>query len=338
MPCLLCDKKLYNLHPFITCQGPCGSKVHITCITKHDELFPSQKKIIIKKIQNKDAFICLNCEEQSNKMIDIYKNNETLLVEMHKMLSELKSEVSVLKSENYAMKNEITDLKLSINNLIKNQNSPSHILNRKVASNLNEEKEKKSKKIVQLSNKNPNISTNTGTNMVQLGNSPQLESTSSSRSQTASTSSSKTETRPEEASGDGFTEVKSRRSRKPALQGCKQNSSLKISVRKPKRAFFITRLHPDTEPKDIEKFLNDEFQLEFLACTKLKTKFKTYSSFHALVNKEDFEKLNRSEVWPEGVLAMPYIGTLKEDQKYSESNIINENNDNTPSNDTTDNL
>jgi hypothetical protein len=51
---------------------------------------------------------------------------------------------------------------------------------------------------------------------------------------------------------------------------------------------FVSQFSPDVSAKDIEKSLQEQFKLSSVTCTRLKTKCKSYTSFHALVNEEDF--------------------------------------------------
>jgi hypothetical protein len=53
-----------------------------------------------------------------------------------------------------------------------------------------------------------------------------------------------------------------------------------------------------------------------LACTRLKTKFNFYASFHISVTEDGFSLINDVGVWPSGCLIAPYYGKLTPDQVY----------------------
>lgn len=69
-----------------------------------------------------------------------------------------------------------------------------------------------------------------------------------------------------------------------------------------------------------------ERSLTSVKCTRLKTKYDAYSSYHISVNLEEYELLNKADYWPEGSLVLPYHGKLLPDQIYtsSEEEIIKE--------------
>jgi hypothetical protein len=54
-----------------------------------------------------------------------------------------------------------------------------------------------------------------------------------------------------------------------------------------------------------------------LVCTRLKTKFNSYSSFHISVNEEDFPVINNTGVWPRGCLIASFYGKLITDQIFA---------------------
>jgi hypothetical protein len=48
-----------------------------------------------------------------------------------------------------------------------------------------------------------------------------------------------------------------------------------------------------------------------MVCTKLKTRFSSYTSFHVLVDEDEFPLTNNAGVWPNGCLIAPFYGRLK---------------------------
>lgn len=352
MACLLCKKDFFNFQSYIKCLGTCQKKIHTSCVTKHSESAKSKFNIVFKKTSDdEDAFVCSDCVDPtysrvSNASIEVdklngengkYIENEAINLEIYNFMKELKHEMSAMRLENISLKNEISGLKNIISNLVRTVSGlkseiPNNIDNR----NLARPQEKASRNIGEKSrgNKPP----------LNKSNPKKLQTTEVSESDVnlsrtggrygaseASTSTSASAVRaPVDSDEGGFIQVRRRapRSTDPVpLRGTRLSSSLRTVVKTQKKAFFITRLDPGTQPGEIERFLKDEFSIEFVVCTRLRTKFDSYSSFHVLVNKNDFDKLNHDEVWPEGILATPYLGQLKNEKKYTFNND-NDNNDN----------
>jgi hypothetical protein len=101
------------------------------------------------------------------------------------------------------------------------------------------------------------------------------------------------------------------------LFGNKNGSSLETVPKKVRtRALFVSRFSPQVSSADVEKSLKDQLQLTSLKCSKLKTKYDSYSSFHISVSVDDFELINNANVWPAGCLIAPFYGRLNPDQIY----------------------
>nr|CAD7462630.1 unnamed protein product [Timema tahoe] len=64
----------------------------------------------------------------------------------------------------------------------------------------------------------------------------------------------------------------------------------------------------------IQSYLTKELNLDYLVCSKLRTKFNSYSSFHISVKEDDFPVINNSDTWPSGCLIAPYYGKLLPEQ------------------------
>jgi hypothetical protein len=56
-----------------------------------------------------------------------------------------------------------------------------------------------------------------------------------------------------------------------------------------------------------------------LVCTKLKTKFNSYSSVHIFVTEDEFPLINNIGVWSSVCLIAPYYGKLTPDQIFTPS-------------------
>ena len=84
---------------------------------------------------------------------------------------------------------------------------------------------------------------------------------------------------------------------KTPLIGVRNSTSLPIIARRVKtKALFVSRFSPDVTSTDIENSLKEQLLLKSLVCTRLKTKFSTYVSFHVSVTEEVFP-LIKETVW-----------------------------------------
>jgi hypothetical protein len=105
--------------------------------------------------------------------------------------------------------------------------------------------------------------------------------------------------------------------------GVRNCTSLPIASKKERsKALFVSRFSPEVTTVDAEKSLEEQLNLKRLICTRLKTKFNSYTSFHVLVNEGDFHLINNTGVWPNGCLIAPCFGKLTPDQIYSPSTPI----------------
>lgn len=84
-----------------------------------------------------------------------------------------------------------------------------------------------------------------------------------------------------------------------------------------KRALFATRFEEGVKRDEVEDLIKTAANID-VTCTKLRTKRAGYSSFHVLVSAEDYDKLVSPDVWPRGVLVLPYYGKLAPDSVYRE--------------------
>jgi hypothetical protein len=80
---------------------------------------------------------------------------------------------------------------------------------------------------------------------------------------------------------------------------------------------FVSRFSTGVTSTDIETSLNDQRKLISLTCTRLKSKFNSYASFHISVVEDDFHLINNTGVWPSGCLIAPYYGRRDQDHIYS---------------------
>jgi hypothetical protein len=95
-----------------------------------------------------------------------------------------------------------------------------------------------------------------------------------------------------------------------------------ISKETRSKALFVLRFSPEVSSGDLENSLKEKLSLKKLVCTRLKTKFNTYASFHFSVIEDEFLLINNTGVWPTGYLIAPSYGKLTPDQVYSSSTPV----------------
>jgi hypothetical protein len=74
------------------------------------------------------------------------------------------------------------------------------------------------------------------------------------------------------------------------------------------KSLFVSCFSTDVTSTDIEKSLNEQLKLTSLACTRLKTQFNSYASFHISVVEDALYLISNNGVWPSGCLIVPYYG------------------------------
>jgi hypothetical protein len=77
--------------------------------------------------------------------------------------------------------------------------------------------------------------------------------------------------------------------RRQPLIGVSSSLSLPV-ISKPEmsKALSVSRFSPEVTADDVHKSLKEQLSLKKLVCTKLKTKFNSYSSFHISVTEDEF--------------------------------------------------
>lgn len=113
--------------------------------------------------------------------------------------------------------------------------------------------------------------------------------------------------------------AKSQSKTKSVINGRNKHSSLQIAdSRLRKSAIFVSRLSSTAVASDIEENLK-LLNLEYLVCTKLKTRYETYSSFHVEIPSVCIDAVLDPDLWPEGCIVSKFYGKLKSDQVFSGS-------------------
>ncbi|XP_078668679.1 uncharacterized protein LOC144909982 [Branchiostoma floridae x Branchiostoma belcheri] len=138
---------------------------------------------------------------------------------------------------------------------------------------------------------------------------PNPVSTRSSRRSTTGASRDSSDTR--DSSSDGFRLVERKRSRPKAVVGT-ANSTTLTAVKVRPAEIFVTRLDPNTQPKDVERYLNDNLSRKCaISCGRLQTKYDSYSSFRIAVDSSILPEVLSPSFWPCGTLVRRFHGNLR---------------------------
>ena len=109
-------------------------------------------------------------------------------------------------------------------------------------------------------------------------------------------------------SEDEFQEVRSvkhggRRSRKTnfVVGTSASPNGHRLNIHKRHISLFVTRLDPDTDPGEVKDYVKSKFKAD-LNCTKLKTRYDSYSSFKIEGFCENIDEFFKADNWPCNVL------------------------------------
>ncbi|XP_035664532.1 uncharacterized protein LOC118408028 [Branchiostoma floridae] len=114
---------------------------------------------------------------------------------------------------------------------------------------------------------------------------------------------------PSEPGSDGFRLCQKRKPRPKAVVGTARTTKLSaVGVRPPE--VFVTRLEPETQPEDIEQYLNSTLSQKcMISCKRLQTKYDSYASFRVSVESVVLPEVLAPSTWPCGVLVRRYHDT-----------------------------
>lgn len=111
---------------------------------------------------------------------------------------------------------------------------------------------------------------------------------------------------------------------RPFFKGSSKNggiTAVSVSVRH-SRAVFVTRLDANCSSADVREHLGQFLGPKELRCTKLKTRYGGYSSFHVAAVDDDIEALFDPNIWPEGCLFREFQGRLTGSRVHDENERI----------------
>nr|CAD7587621.1 unnamed protein product [Timema genevievae] len=349
--CAKCSRAFFGRQRFIWCSGPCKARFHLDCLKINDaeyEIFMKSGVSTFKcdpcikkaKASFGDATLTKSISapalpEWPMKPPQVKKTFEELikapsadreavtiqlLNSLINMVYDLSTQVKDLSSDNAVLKSQISELiafrspvclvsvgtqcSLSSQSSIPSESSPSTSL-------------------LSKSPKSPKLTFSQA--LTSNNKSSGVDSKSVVKSPAGSQSASA-------SADDGFTVVSSRKNKSsnsnvredPPVQRSRARKLLtgnKIAtdlqtVNKvfKKKSLFVTRFSPEVSSLAIQSYLTKELNLDYLVCSKLKTKFNSYSSFHISVKEDDFPMINISDIWPSGCLIAPYYGKLLPEQ------------------------
>lgn len=323
--CFLCEQKIFNYQSLLKCSsGFCDKITHLSCIKKLTESGLSDRGITLKTDAESKHGLVFNCSDCTSleaiheiSMVgspDLDEPSKCInnkhIFEILTLVKTMYNEIKSLRADNKELRKEMRELKSALpivaSKLLLNPNSgTARDLGKSGTVGVNNTAVGKTN----TADRKSNVAEQTITKNNNSNNATVLPSTSAQEPTNGGESS------------EGFTTV-SYRKRKPRpippLQGTMKSDALKVVSRKSlKKELFVTRLDPTTTTQDLDNYLlnNLKLGLNSFKCNKLKTKYDTYSSFHLLIDSNDYEKVLHEDVWPEGILIKPFF----KKEKISES-------------------
>ena len=118
--------------------------------------------------------------------------------------------------------------------------------------------------------------------------------------------------------------VEKTKKKKVSFIGKKQSKELK-TIKPPAKPseVFVSRLSPNIDKKEISDYAKAQFFLSsHVECTKLETKYNTYSSFKVVISGIPFKESLSLENWPKGVLVKRFYTVPLNAGKISHNKII----------------
>jgi hypothetical protein len=109
----------------------------------------------------------------------------------------------------------------------------------------------------------------------------------------------------------------------PLSEGTKVTNKLKVNKQQVKtKALFVTRLDEGVTAEEMTSYIGDNARVTPIKCTKLKTRYPSYSSFYILVNLNEYDLIANGEFWPEGVLYTQFMGRPRNDPAPPRENSV----------------
>ena len=85
----------------------------------------------------------------------------------------------------------------------------------------------------------------------------------------------------------------------------------RLKVVQPTTKIFVSRLDPATTETELTEYVKDAVDVTPTSCTKLKSKYDTYSSFVLVVPVDEKDKILDGSKWMVGTLIKPFVNKPK---------------------------
>ncbi|KAI5754712.1 hypothetical protein M8J77_010880 [Diaphorina citri] len=93
--------------------------------------------------------------------------------------------------------------------------------------------------------------------------------------------------------------------------GSRKSDNIQAVVPTKYTAYFVTRVHPDVSAEALAKdLLSNVEEMTSVKCSRMKTRYTSYSSFHVVVPAEQCQLVESDDAWPEGSLVKVFSGRL----------------------------
>lgn len=298
--CPECDKNFYAKQTYLRCSGECKGRFHLKCLNINEDDLSS----FIKK--GKNIYKCKDCEKKKNPDILVPDSSEKCDVglpsdpnitqdcggdvpkidQLYDLLKQTLFKVNSLVEEVAFLRKENTILLNMINKQFD----------------------------VKVDNGNACMSVDKQTN--------EMESNVERSSYAQVVHHHMVSHTPESSvtSPNVVVNNKNKVPRKPLFIGTNPRVKIGVAPRQKNvtKAYFVTRFAQKTQASDVIK-LFDDAESKNIVCTRLKTKYEGYASFHINVLREFEEELLNPLAWPEGILVAPFYGPLRKEQCYSDN-------------------
>lgn len=317
-----CNERIFPRQSFICCNGACEKAFHIKCVNITPDDLPGF--IGNDGISKFSCSSCSNLDSQSSTQITKVNkelsDKDSKIDKILETVTFLSDEVANLKEENMSLKLLVIELnnKLERMNIINEMPSETRGFRSLKHDNVDKMMVEKVNNAFETSSEPRN------TNSLGQNYKKSYAQATSVSMETAVPSFDEPD-----LDNEGFKKVTYKRNKsnkqdnfkpikKPIVIGRNNVCSLSTIKKEVKRrnAIFVSRLAPEVDVNDILKYLKDNIKLKSARCTRLKTRYETYASFHISLEIDEYETAIDPESWPEGVLVSTFYGRLKEDEKY----------------------
>ncbi|KDR17953.1 hypothetical protein L798_08171 [Zootermopsis nevadensis] len=345
--CSVCKRPFHGKQKCIRCSGPCGSRLHLSCLNMSDTEYSlfmvdgqstyncvscvllsrasspkntrrrslrsaSTSELPVKDISPDGASMPLDPESLGVQIEMVRRNGASthkLVENLVQMVLKLSEDVQLLRKDNGYLKSQLAKLAscAPAPAVPPSIQKPSSLVYDDAA-------HKAADPALCSASTSADAGSKSYKDILSAGLKPKVSGAESEDFITVSYKKKPTSVMP------SVNTVNTVRQRRQPLIGVRNSAALPIVCKRERsKALFVSRFSPGVSAADVEKSLKEQLSLKRLVCTRLKTKFDAYASFHISVNEVDFPLINNTGVWPNGCLIAPFYGKLTPDQVYSSS-------------------